>query len=390
MVSVWREFACCVTDSGAVWVCGMNRFHRLGQHAGVREFHRVFRRLDATACGGASIAAVSCGFDFLIALTRTGEVWSCGAGDCGQLGHSNLEGTPILARVAALENIAMVVASMDTTAAVDTDGLVWVWGSQRVSCEVGGWAYLSTPQCMGLSAFGGHKAVLVAAGTLHRAVVTEHGGLWTWGFGGDGQLGHGDNEHQVAPMRVVSGLQDSRVWMVSCGMRHTLVATEDGFVFGMGSSAEGCIRADALGEFWVPTHIDKNFFGGARIVSVSAGESCSTAVSEQGCMYWWGRNVLGLEEPGTGARHSCARVAATCLPGGRVGRAKRLASDHILVVAMGAHNRLGAAHTMPGFASDEILHKIARSCTVPHDGYRALSEGMRRLVVAEPAGGGVF
>ena len=85
-----------------------------------------------------------------------------------------------------------------------------------------------------------------------------------------------------------------------------------------------------------------------------------------------------------------ARVAATCLPGGSVGRAKRLAPDHILAVAMGAHNRLGGAHTMPGFASDEIVHKIARTCTVPHDGYRALSEGMRRVVVAEPAGGGVF
>jgi len=243
---------------------------------------------------------------------------------------------------------------------------------------------------MDLAAFGGHKAVLVAVGLLHHAVVTEHGGLWTWGYGTNGQLGHDDNEHQMTPVRVVSGLQDSRVWMVSCGARHTLVVTEDGCVFGMGQTAEGCIRADEQGEFWVPTRIDKKFFGGARIVSVTAGESCSTAVSELGCMYWWGCDVLGLEEPGTGARHACARVAATCLPGGSVGRAKRLAPDHILAMAMGAHNRLGGAHTMPGFASDEIVHKIARSCTVPHDGYRALSEGMRRVVVAEPAGGGVF
>jgi len=36
------------------------------------------------------------------------------------------------------------------------------------------------------------------------------------------------------------------------------------------------------------------------------------------------------------------------------------------------------------------VHKIVRSCTVPHDGYRTLSEGMRWVVVAEPAGGGVF
>jgi len=56
---------------------------------------------------------------------------------------------------------------------------------------------------------------------------------------------------------------------------------------------------------------------------------------------------------------------------------------------MGSHETLGAEHTMPGFASEEIMQKIVRRCTVPHDGYNTLLEGMRRLVVAEPAGGGV-
>jgi len=186
---------------------------------------------------------------------------------------------------------------------------------------------------------------------------------------------------RMAPARVANGLPDSRVWTVSCGPAHTLVVTEDGSVSAMGSASEGCLSVDVQYDRNVPTRIDPAFFGGARMVAVTAGLYCSTAVSEQGCLYWWGEDVLGLREPG--------RVTATCLPGGRVGRAKRLSRENTLTVAMGSHATLGAGHTMQGFAPEEIVQQIVRRCTVPHGGCDALLAGMRRLVVAEPAGGGV-
>mmetsp|Transcript_13510 Transcript_13510/g.19622 ORF Transcript_13510/g.19622 Transcript_13510/m.19622 type:complete len:387 (-) Transcript_13510:1197-2357(-) len=270
-------------------------------------------------------------------------------------------------------------------------------GKPRISLVLNDYQIFPTPLSMDLQAFGGHKAVLVLIGRLHSAVVTEDGGLWTWGTRDYGQLGHGDDENQLHLVRVQNGLQGSRVWMVSCGAYHTLVVTEDCGVSAMGNSYHGCLGVVNLFGFNVLTRINPQLFGGAQMVSVTAGNSFSMAVSGQGCVYWWGRDVLGLGhppwQPGDGTHSTpCERVAATSLQGGRVVRAKRLPRENKLAFVMGSHSALGRDHAMTGFAVTmpaEILQKIARLSVVPHDGYSALLHGMRRLVVAEPAGGSV-
>jgi len=261
---------------------------------------------------------------------------------------------------------------------------VWTWGQKiQVALHDDGDIY-PTPQCLGAEAFGGRRAVLVAVGATHSAAVTQDGALWTWGSGCCGQLGHGDDDSQPAPARVLTGLQGLRVWTVSCGPEHTLVVTEDGGVSAMGRNAQGCLGFAADGDCVVATRIDPAAFGGARMVSVTAGAACSTAVCEDGCLYGWGDDVLGLLPPGTEARAGvCARAAVTDLPGGRVGRAARLPRGHALAFAMGSHKSMPSPLPVP----PEIVQKITRLCAIPHGGYSALAEGMRRLVLADPAGG---
>ena len=51
-----------------------------------------------------------------------------------------------------------------------------------------------------------------AAGRSHSAAVTEDGALWTWGYGGNGQLGHGDEEDHLVPTLVLgAGLGGRRI-----------------------------------------------------------------------------------------------------------------------------------------------------------------------------------
>ena len=55
----------------------------------------------------------------------------------------------------------------------------------------------------------------------------EGGGVYTWGHGKFGRLGHGDAENQLAPRRVpAAGFNGERSVMVAAG-RHT-VALSDG------------------------------------------------------------------------------------------------------------------------------------------------------------------
>ena len=46
------------------------------------------------------------------------------------------------------------------------------------------------------------KVIDLSCGNNFSGVVTEKGEVYTWGFGNDGQLGHGDKSDQFLPRRV--------------------------------------------------------------------------------------------------------------------------------------------------------------------------------------------
>ena len=73
--------------------------------------------------------------------------------------------------------------------------------------------------------------VQVAAGAFHSMALTASGGLYSWGRGDDGQLGHGDKEESSVP-RVVSGI--GMVVGMAGGGTHSLVTTAEGRVLGFG------------------------------------------------------------------------------------------------------------------------------------------------------------
>ena len=74
--------------------------------------------------------------------------------------------------------------------------------------------------------------VQVAAGDNHSMALTATGGLYSWGTGTDGQLGHGDKENLAVP-RVVGGI-DGAVGMAG-GTYHSLSITGEGRVLAFGS-----------------------------------------------------------------------------------------------------------------------------------------------------------
>ena len=64
--------------------------------------------------------------------------------------------------------------------------------------------------------------------------MTEDGALFTFGrLAKRGCLGHGDEEAQPTPRRV-EALRGCRVATVALGELHTLVAADDGSVYGFG------------------------------------------------------------------------------------------------------------------------------------------------------------
>ena len=78
----------------------------------------------------------------------------------------------------------------------------------------------------------------VAAGGFHSLVLLEDGKVVSFGNGGCGQLGHGNEEHQLAP-KEIEALRGRQVTQVSGGRHHSLVLLEDGEVLSFGDGEGG-------------------------------------------------------------------------------------------------------------------------------------------------------
>ena len=95
-----------------------------------------------------------------------------------------------------------------------------------------------------VEALAGRRVVAVSplqSALGHSLALTADGGVWSWGFGGGGQLGHGDGQNQLLPEKI-EALAGRRVVAVSAGDAHSLALTADGAVWSSG--------AGGYGRFW--------------------------------------------------------------------------------------------------------------------------------------------
>ena len=106
----------------------------------------------------------------------------------------------------------------------------------------------------------------VSAGWYHSVAITADGAVWSWGGGVVGQLGHGDRQDQLLPKKI-EALAGQRVVAVSAG-NHSLALTADGALWSWGWGGFGSLgHGDELNR-WQPKKIEA--FAGQCVVAVSA------------------------------------------------------------------------------------------------------------------------
>jgi alpha-tubulin suppressor-like RCC1 family protein len=129
----------------------------------------------------------------------------------------------------------------------------------------------------------------VAAGTVHSMVLTRDGDVFTWGWGYFGQLGHGNTDHQHVPKRV-EGL--TNVTDIAAGGAHNLAVEEGGAVYTWGFNTQGQLGLGDQGEGTlrnVPTEVP----GVNEVVAVAAGSGHSFVLSRDGTVMACGWNRGG-------------------------------------------------------------------------------------------------
>ena len=264
----------------------------LGHGDGVAQLNTP-TRLPSTSLGSERAVSVSAGSSYSLALTANGAIWSWGSGGDGRLGHG--EGVTLLNTPTRLpatlggERAVSVSAGGLHSLTLTADGSVWSWGNGSYG-RLGHGDEQRQWQPKKVEALAGQRVVAVSAGGDHSLALTADGAVWSWGWGRSGQLGHGNQQNQLQPKKV-EALAGQRVVTVSAGQYHSLAITADGAVWSWGGGASGKLGHGDEQRRLLPKKVE--VFAGQRVIVVSAGQQHSLALTADGAVWSWGYGEYG-------------------------------------------------------------------------------------------------
>ncbi|XP_064402454.1 uncharacterized protein LOC135348191 [Halichondria panicea] len=188
--------------------------------------------------GGNAISFVGCGYSHVAVVTSDGMLLMAGRGADGALGLGGKSDRNKLSHVTGLDGIAIAKASCSLgerhahTLACTIDGHIYSWGDgYKGKLGLGSQESKELPTKINPSSFGGECVISVVCGGIHSAAVTREGGVFTWGCGSDGRLGHPEAKgHRYlfrsdVPRRV-EGLPSNCI-AVDCSYYHTAALSCD-------------------------------------------------------------------------------------------------------------------------------------------------------------------
>jgi alpha-tubulin suppressor-like RCC1 family protein len=127
-----------------------------------------------------------------------------GQNDHGQLGNeSTTNVSSPVQTVSAGTNWKLVSAGIYHTAAIKTDGTLWLWGRNNYG-QIGDNSRVSKSSPVQTIASGNNWKQVSCAGRFTAALKTD-GTLWTWGQNTSGQLGDGTTTSKSSPIQTIAG-----------------------------------------------------------------------------------------------------------------------------------------------------------------------------------------
>ncbi|KAK7930540.1 hypothetical protein WMY93_006935 [Mugilogobius chulae] len=233
-----RAHSLAVSEQGQVFAWGAGEGGQLG--LGTTETTVRIPRLVKRLCDH-RISQVMCGNQHCIALSRDGQLFTWGQNTSGQLGLGKGEPSKLFPQpLKSLAGIplAQITAGGDHSFALSLSGAVFGWGKNRAG-QLG----LNDKQDRAVPChikfLRSQKVVYISCGEEHTAALTKDGGLFTFGDGSWGQLGHGSTNNELQPRRVLE-LMGTEVSQIACGRHHTLAfVPSSGLVYAFGCNGYG-------------------------------------------------------------------------------------------------------------------------------------------------------
>ena len=122
------------------------------------------------------------------------------------------------------------------------------------------------------------------------------GAMWTRGMGRHGQLDLGDSNDWLVPRWVGAeeAFRGSPVLMAACGNWNTLAVTKASTLWSWSLGRDGKLSHNDANNRLVPTQVEAQRFGDAKIVSATARETYPAAITKYGTLYTWGKGTCEM------------------------------------------------------------------------------------------------
>ncbi|KAL8273903.1 hypothetical protein Esti_002226 [Eimeria stiedai] len=294
------------------------------------------------------IVFVAAGESHSAALDTRGCAYTWGSGAFFRLGHGDEADCPTPRIIESLGGVPIMQIACGTfhTLAVSLAGALFAWGSGLgLGCGVGedgiGGSSPQPRQVPGIAA----PVLQAAAAAYHSAAVTVQGDLLCWGVGGSSRLGSGDQANHPFPAFV----SDLRNRVFVSDLRAML----------------GAHVGDRGGDLTAPVSSLAVAAAGAsnwKLLTVACGGSHTLALTLGGSLWVWGSNEkgqLGVGEEETQDEHEPFLLDCFSLPVKRIacGEAHCLVvTAHGNVLSWGSNDlgQLGLGSTRPAYTPQGI------------------------------------
>ncbi|XP_010420281.1 PREDICTED: ultraviolet-B receptor UVR8-like [Camelina sativa] len=280
-----------ICDDGKLFTWGWNQRGTLG--------HPPETKTESTPCLVKSLANVkiiqaAIGGWHCLAVDDQGRAYAWGGneyGQCGEEPSKDESGRPVRRdivipkRCAPQLTVRQVAAGGTHSVVLTREGYVWTWGQPWPPGDI---KQISVP----VRVQGLENVRLIAVGAFHNLALKEDGTLWAWGNNEYGQLGTGDTQPRSYPIPV-QGLDDLTLVDIAVGGWHSTALTNEGEVYGWGRGEHGRL---GLGDNdksskMLPQKV--NLLAGEDIIQVSCGGTHSVALTRDGRIFSFGRGDHG-------------------------------------------------------------------------------------------------
>ncbi|XP_020853826.1 putative E3 ubiquitin-protein ligase HERC4 isoform X3 [Phascolarctos cinereus] len=258
-VSCGEAHTLALNDKGQVYAWGLDTDGQLGL-PGTEEYIRVPRNIKSLT--DIQIVQIACGYYHSLALSKGSEVFSWGQNKHGQLGlgfELKRQSSPQLLKSLLGIPFSQVAAGGAHSFVLTLSGAIFGWGRNKFGqLGLNDENDRFVPNL--LKSLRSQKIVYICCGEDHTAALTKEGGVFTFGAGGYGQLGHNSTSHEINPRKVFE-LMGSIVTQIACGRQHTSAfVPSSGRIYSFGLGGNGQLGTGSTSNRKSPFTVKGNWF----------------------------------------------------------------------------------------------------------------------------------